>query len=394
MNLKSLKAALAPLTKFGQDEINFEISDESGNEITVFLRPLVPKEEIECQKKAREILLQVQEEEGVEDSDDVSRAAAIQYFDSFRVEVISYALVQVGDQSFREVKHIETEETLPNGTPVKVPLNKALRDLIASEWSRSMITICWSKYGELVTKIAQKAEKVAEQSLADLDAEITRVSDRLSRLKLERENRAKGDPSVTMDQIRTLTNLGKALEEEINETIEQTQFEKALRERTKLETEAEKALQESETLEEEIPQEELPLAPPPPKTPPPPKEERKSVIPPQVPPPTSKPPPPPVEYLSSFEEADSPDSLRLQEEEALRILEAQRRAKLAGRGDIGGGVSNAQPMGAIPTASGQMIEAYRLPSETLSSRGNPEPPKAAKNQSSGNTNPNFIPPKR
>jgi hypothetical protein len=372
MKLKSLRQALAPLTKFGQDEMDFEVDSGEGA-VRVYLRPLLPREEIDCQRKARDILLQAKEES---DGDDVSRAAAIEYFDRFRIEVISYALVQVGEQDFREVKFVETEETLPNGTPVRVPLHQALRDLISEEWSRGMITICWSKYGDLMTKIAQRAEKVAEQTLADLDSEILRLSDKLTKLKVEREDRAKGDPSVTMDQIRTITNLGQALEEEVEDAIQQAQADRDFRRTLEKEDEEEEFF---ETPSHPAPS---PQAPP----------ARKPVIPPVVPPPTAK-PPQREQFPSSFGDPDDLDSLLLQEQEAARILEAQRRSREASSSPIGRDMSRAEPAGQVTAPSGQTLEAYRLPSETISSRGHKEAPKREA-PVRGNHNPNFIPPRK
>lgn len=391
MKLKSLRAALAPLTKFGQDEISFRLDSSSEDSVQVYLRPLVPREEIECQKRARDILIQAREEEG--EKDEVSRAAAVQYFDMFRIQVISYALVQVGDQNFRGEKIIETEETLSNGTPIKIPLNKALQDLISADWSRSMISICWTKYGELMTQIAQKAEKVVEQTLTDMDAEILRLSERLTKLKGERENRAKGDPSITMDQIKSLTNLGNALESDLDDTLRQAQLQRELQEQIRKEDkrlEEESPLTPEEEPEEEEPEQEE--VPPPP---------RRPVTPPFVPPPTTKiasPPPqrkrePEPEFVSSFEDPDSSEALLQQERESMRILEAQRKAKEARSQDMGRDLSRAEPIGQVLSNSGKMVDAYRLPSETLSSRGGNQAPQK-KDPPKGNQNPNFIPAKK
>lgn len=379
MKIKSLRKALTPLTKFGQDEISFDVDSGEGP-IQVYLRPLLPREEIECQKQAREILLRAKEEAS---TDEVSRAAAIEYFDKFRIEVVSYALVQVGDENFREVKYVETEETLPNGTPIRIPLQQALRDLISEEWSRSMITICWSKYGDLMTKIAQRAEKVAEQTVADLDSEISRLSDKLAKLKVEREDRAKGDPSITMDQIRAISNLGDALEEEVEDTIQQAQAQRDFRKAAHEQQRSWEA-EDLEDLEEDLEEDQ---EPPP---------SRKPVIPAVVPPPTAKPPlpvnPAHGNFVSSFGDMDDPESLLLQEQEAARIMEARRQAREAASG-VGRDLSRAESVGQVTSPSGQTLEAYRLPPETISSRGQKEAPKREA-PSRGNHNPNFVPPRR
>ena len=77
----------------------------------------------------------------------------------------------------------------------------------------------------------------------------------------------------------------------------------------------------------------------------------------------------------------------------MRILEAQRKAKEARSSDIGRDLARAEPIGQVPSSSGKMIDAYRLPSETISSRGgNQTQPK--KDPPKGNQNPNFVPAKK
>jgi len=377
VNLSQLKDVLEPLRKFAQDEFSFEVE---GLQVT--LRPLLPWEEIRCQQRAAEVLKNVQAEDGMDDDDPLTRAASLQYFDQFRSEVASYALVQIGDQDLREVLEIETGETLPNGTPVKVPLQRALRDLINSSWSRAMITICFAKYGDMITKISEKADRIAKDSLSDLDTEIERTINRLERLRKEREQRAKGDPSVTTQQIQALMRAGDALDREIDDAIQSVRDDQDLR------ADTERAdLELAQQLRESVEPPQPPVI-----TPPPP---RQPVLPPKAPPPTVQPPVPAQDpqFRSSFEELESEDSQAI---EIDRIAAAQKAAALAARQQLQG-----QDLGGSPSRvmsdAGQEIEAVRLPSQTLSPRGqNPAPdPKKAKvdpKADTGSRNPKFKPP--
>ena len=313
MNLKSLKAALRPLAKFAQDELTFMLPLEDGGEVGITLRPLLPKEEIECQRRAKAILDQAISEEGTEPEEGLSRATSLQYFDCFRIEVISHSLVSVGNSDFRGVTLIETEEVLPSGATVKVPLTKAIRDLISETWSRSMISICFSKYGDLVAKLAAKSDRVVAGSNKDLDAEVQRLEDRLKALKQEKENRAKGDPSVSLDQVKMIMVIGEALQKEIDVALDEAQFAK--------EAEQEGLLARDMSLdrgEDETP----PVEP----------KRRTSVIPPEVPPPTQREQAPPVTPTL---------------------------------------------VGTTTGKDGESVEVYRLPSETLSNRGTQTPPEKA-----------------
>ena len=129
MNLSDLKSVLAPLSEIGKDEFTFSID---GATITV--RPLLPHEEVAVQKYSASILDSAQEEEGASMDDHMSRAAALDYFDRFRIEVVAHAVCQINDNDLRGVDYIETGETLSNGKPIRVPRYVAMRDLITNTW--------------------------------------------------------------------------------------------------------------------------------------------------------------------------------------------------------------------------------------------------------------------
>ena len=409
MDLASLKAALKPLSDFGQDEHTFSIPQANGQDLDITLRALLPKEEVACQRYASDVLAKAVADEGLEDGDGLTRAAALRYFDMYRAEVVAYALAQIGDVDFRKIKHIETGEMTEgdNPVPVKVPRHVAVRGIIEDTWSRGMITIGFSKYGDLVTNIAKKASKVAKESLADLDAEIEREEKYLADLKVEREARAKGDPSVTTDQIKNLIVAGEVLEQEIDHAINAGREDRrtalnlrGLEAEAAAEIAAEEAAQKANPVEPDFP-DGIPEEPTAEEAPPPSPAPRKSVIPDRVPPPTNPAEPNPPQFRSSFEEFESPDSQAIEED---RVMAARRAATEAARNNLGASdLSSAEVVGKVTLGDGRQVDAVRLPAENISERTKKEAAvvttiqgktKLDPNPGDDQRNPNFKPPER
>jgi hypothetical protein len=360
LSLDLLRDAMQPLMEVGKGELEF---DAFGTHVA--LRPLLPKEEVLVQRAAAIVVEQnkrfeesLREQTGGEDTaetDSVTRASALDYFDRFRVEVLSHAIVQVGSLDLRGVEFIATGETLPNGNLVKVAKPAALRPLLEN-WSRTMLAFVFGKYGALMDGLNKEAGGVVEETPADLDAEIDRLEERLAEAKAERARRAGGDPSITAEQIANFVGLGASMEEGAKQAAA------------------------------------LPPARP--------KPPRQSVLPPTVPPPTPDPKyplPPEPPSPSAFEEAVGPtpssfadgdlDAVAAEEE---RILLARRAAP-----PPKDALAQAKPVG---TVGG--MEAYRLPTETISERGRKVTAASAVAASGVNPppsdtrNPNFRPPKK
>ena len=393
MDFDALKAALAPLNKIGKDEFSFTIE---GVEVT--LRPLLPREEVAVQKFSASILDQAQEEEGASPEDNMTRATALDYFDRFRIEVVSHAICQINDQDFRGVDSIPTGEVLDNGVAVKLPRHIAMRDIITAQWSRSMITICFARYGDLVTKLAAAAETVAQSTIPDLDIEIERTQDRLGALKGERGRRTQGDPGIMQSQVEQLVSAGEEMQADVDRAVE------AAAAATVSHIPVETASEESGVFMEDgpmkgIPQEAPIIAPPPVENVPPPVESapprRESVIPEQSPPPISPPPISP-QTASSFADAEEPGVV---EAEHARILEARRRAAASLSEAAEDAPHTPQDLLAGATPAGQVggVDVYRLPAQTLSPRGRDKeeggkkPNKKVKvnPRQGGELNPNF-----
>lgn len=390
ISLDLLREAMQPLIEVGKDEIEF---DAFGT--LVALRPLLPKEEVLVQRAAAIVVEQnrrfeesLREQTGGEETaetDSMTRASALDYFDRFRVEVIAHALVQVGGLDLRGVEFVATGETLPNGNPVKVAKPVALRPLVEN-WSRAMISFVFAKYGELMDRLNKTADEAVEDNPADLDAEISRLEERLADAKAERAKRAGGDPGITSEQIENFIGLGASMEEGAKQAAALPS-----------------AREINQQLRGKAEQERAPQ--PAPKAAP-----RQSVLPPTVPPPT--PDPVPVKYSlppeppapSAFDEAvaapssfggDDLDALAAEEERIL--LARQKSAQSRGTPSAPApkdSLSQAKPVGTV-----QGMEAYRLPTETISERGRkgapPAAPSTGVNPAPADTrNPNFRPPKR
>ena len=368
LNLDALKEALAPLALIGRDELTFQTG---GMDLTV--RPLLPMEEVAVQRYAASVLDKIQTDEGLNPTDQMSRAAALDYFDRFRIEIIAYALVQVDSLDLREVTTIPTGETLENGTPVQMSRTRAMREVVYG-WSRAMITVCFAKYGDLVQKIAEEADKIASSSIADIDSEIERVEERLESLKSDRDTRAKGDPSVTSKQITDLIRAGDELKEGAQRAASLAR--------------AQNLAAQAQAGASQAPQPEPPAQEAAPRQP---------VTPPSSPPPTTtgwaapQPTHVPGEFQSSFEDGEDPEVTAAEE---ARIMAARREAMAARQQE-----ESRDPLSrATPAGTVDGVEAYRLPAEEVSPRGKakPQSPRSSGKatvdpEAQGTDNPHYKP---
>lgn len=195
VDLKTLERVLAPIAEIGKDEWTFMVEG-----ISITLRPVLPAEEVAIQRYAQE---------GVEKSKGDSkenRFDALEFYNLFRVEMLAYAIIQVGDLDLRGVTSLETGEVLESGKPVRVQKHVALRRILEN-WSRPMLMEAFDQYGNLLQKIEDATAKLIDYEPADLDAEIQRVERRLEELKAERETRAHGDVNLTQEQIQSLSEM-------------------------------------------------------------------------------------------------------------------------------------------------------------------------------------------
>ena len=131
-NLSDLENSLSSLAAIGKGESTFTVND-----ITITIRVLHSHEEIEIQKYAYDAV-----KNGGTESDN---AATMEYFDRFRLGTLSYAIVEINDQDFRNVSMIETGEKLPNGKNIQIPKHEALKKVL-SKFSRTILIGMFKKY--------------------------------------------------------------------------------------------------------------------------------------------------------------------------------------------------------------------------------------------------------
>lgn len=163
LDIKALEAAFARIGEIGKGEIDVEVDG-----VRVWMRALVPEEDIEVQKYARG-----DAEGGIEN---------LLLIERYKRATIAYAVVQVGGLDLRGVTHIPTGEVLENGNPVRVPKVIAVRRIVDG-WSRQATTLLFQRYAELVRRIEDEANAKVQFDKSNLPAEIERLESRLADLR-------------------------------------------------------------------------------------------------------------------------------------------------------------------------------------------------------------------
>lgn len=163
LDIKALEAAFARIGEIGKGEIDVEVDG-----VRVWMRALVPEEDIEVQKYARG-----DSEGGIEN---------LLLIERYKRATIAYAVVQVGGLDLRGVTHIPTGEVLENGNPVRVPKVIAVRRIVDG-WSRQATTLLFQRYAELVRRIEDEANAKVQFDKSNLPAEIERLESRLADLR-------------------------------------------------------------------------------------------------------------------------------------------------------------------------------------------------------------------
>ena len=168
LDINVLQNAFSNLSELGKGEKQFEI-----NNTKIVIRLLIPSEELEVQKIASVAYKEESENDNI---------ATTKYLESFKLNVLSYAIIQVGDLDLRDVDFVPTGDRLPNGKPVKVSKFKAIKDML-STFSRKALDNMFQRYSDLSTLIDIETEKSLDYEPLDFTEEIKRLEDRLAELK-------------------------------------------------------------------------------------------------------------------------------------------------------------------------------------------------------------------
>ena len=204
ISLEALEAALAPLTALSGGEASFDVG---GTPIT--LRVLNTDEEIDVQKYASlPVTL-------VEDSEEKTQTVALEYLERFKIGILAHSIVRIGLTDLHDVKFVETTEKLGNGTSVKIPKPKVVRDFLTRLPGGSQIVgRLYRKYHELLSRVEKDAEKAIVFEPTDTDAEFERLETRLLALKSEKERTASPPSGGLTEQIKRVAALEEPSTEE------------------------------------------------------------------------------------------------------------------------------------------------------------------------------------
>lgn len=167
IDFAALEQALAPIEEIGQAEHTFQ-----AGSTTITLRVLRPEEEVEATKYAMSAF----------DGSDEGDHQAVDYLDRLRIGFLSYSVVAVGSQDFRDLDFVTTGETLPNGVPVKIPRVEGMRRLLR-RWSRPVLTSVFGHFHHLTAKAEAEAEQMVEYEPSNIPAEIERLEKKISDLR-------------------------------------------------------------------------------------------------------------------------------------------------------------------------------------------------------------------
>lgn len=196
--LDALERALAPIEHIGRDEATFEAD---GVEVT--LRVILPEEENEVQRYATKALPGPL---GDDAADEATGVDQLDYVERFKIAILSHALACIGDQDFRDIEFIETNEVLDNGKNVRIERHVALRKLL-HKWSGALRTRVFQKYAELLNAMELKAESAIVFEPSDVDTEITRLEERLERLTKMKEQKNASVASGLSAQVKSIAEM-------------------------------------------------------------------------------------------------------------------------------------------------------------------------------------------
>jgi hypothetical protein len=196
IDFEALEKAFAPIQEVGRQEIPFEVEGQR-----VVLQPLLPSDETAAQGYAREWVDAHSNEEG-----EVPKHIATEYMNVLRTEVLCYALVEVNGLDLRGVDYVATGQKTDSNKAVRVQKHVAVRNLITKKmpWSRTMLEAAFDKFGELSERIETAAADIVKYVPADLTTEYELAKKRVTDLEEEMEKRAKGDPNLFADQLKSI----------------------------------------------------------------------------------------------------------------------------------------------------------------------------------------------
>lgn len=182
MNLSEIQQAFSPLTEIGKGTKTFTISG-----LSVTIRTLLPSEEIETHKIATSLL------------GDGDESHTLEYINSFQQSILSYSILKIGSLDFEGVEFVATGELTPQGTPIQIPVNQAVRKVL-STLSRPVFSAIYKKYTELEAEMSAEAATHVLFDPVDIENDINILESRLLELKKIQE-KAKEENKNSVEEV-------------------------------------------------------------------------------------------------------------------------------------------------------------------------------------------------
>jgi hypothetical protein len=203
LTLQALEAAFSSIESVGKGELAFDVDGTP-----VVIRVIPPEEEALVHKQVTDAVEQASNPEG---DDSGNQHRALTYINEIKIGTVAHAIVEIDGLDLRGSPHVETGETLANGTAVKVARAEAIRKIMRQrEWSGTLLAMMFRKYGELLSNVDREAESAVVFEPSDRPAEIERLKNRLGRLeeleKTEKEEGKKALGSELSQQVRDLAS--------------------------------------------------------------------------------------------------------------------------------------------------------------------------------------------
>ena len=150
LNLSQLLEVMSPLTEMCKKE---RVVTLKG--ISVTLKHLTPKEEIEVQRLLPDIT--------------ENASFAMEFADVFRRETIARSIIQINSLDLKGIETVDTEEKLPSGLTRKIPRSEAVLKVIEG-WSRPVISKLFEEYTILSEDIEENLDESLKLKTEDTEA--------------------------------------------------------------------------------------------------------------------------------------------------------------------------------------------------------------------------------
>lgn len=330
INLKRLQEAFSKIEEINNREISFEV-----NGTDIVLRHVSDVEEVDVMSEVRASIK------------DVDESAKEQTFvHAMKVGLLSRAIVEVGGLSLRE-SVVDTGETDKNGRPVLIEKKKAVADLL-NKFLKPYLSRIFAKYGELISSVEIESENKIKYDPVDIESEIARLEERLEELRNEKKAN-----DISKEEYKNKVLKSAAALNEADQSL--NSFMAKGVEGVKVGQEKQEELEHEQEPKQEPEQE--------------PKQEHNPEL-----------------FVAEEKKRRTMDETNIRP--TVSIPPPQASVANYGRE-----ATRPEQSGVIRTSDGKEMEVFKMPTQTLSSRGRPNenqaPPQV--NKVNQQMNPNFIP---